>query len=159
MWNVIDEHIGSMGTEFELWRNGENVADLSGIKDGSKQPVMFRKNTEILVGDWLRDERTQAWMYAKDVDHLRGFSGNLEHVEVRYEAEIDYQRRGSTAQMVLALDDIADAIRELGDDEMSPQDRERASESLKSLKGIISGLPQGAAEGIASQVVQRLTGG
>jgi hypothetical protein len=98
-------------------------------------------------------------MYVKEVDHVGSFTGSLDHVQVRYEVEIDYQRHGSALKMVLALDDIADAIWTLNDDEMPKQEKEKARESVKVLKGIFGGLPQGTAEGIASQVAQRLLGG
>lgn len=76
-----------------------------------------------------------------------------------YETQLHYQRQEASKQMIAMLDDISDAVWTLSDKKMPPEKKERFAAAVAVVKDGLRQMPQGAAEGVVSQLTSRLMGG
>jgi hypothetical protein len=123
---MIDRVLKTEGQPFVIQRKGERVGEVPGLKDGGARTVLFLPDVDVVVGDWLEDQKGQTRLFVADVDHLRARGGGPSHIEIRYETRIEYERQESSAQVVAMLADIADAVWTLSDKKMPPEKKERA---------------------------------
>jgi hypothetical protein len=136
-----------------IQRHGKQVSEAAGLKDGKKRSIIFRHNVDVLAGDWLVDTQTEARFFVTDVDHAKDHSGQPVHVRVLYETRLAYERQESISQMVNQLDDIADAIWPLSDEDAPPEKKRVAQVALDEIKNFVRGLPPGAAVEIGSRML------
>jgi hypothetical protein len=57
-----------------IQRHGKQVGEATGLKDGKKHSIIFRRNVDVLEGVWLVDTQTEARFFVIDVDHPNGKS-------------------------------------------------------------------------------------
>lgn len=140
----IDRSLLKSGQPFVIYRGDERVGEVTGIKDGKQRAILFRPYVEILVGDWLKDQRTQSRLVIADVDYVGlSSSGRSSHIRVLYEPWLEYggQKEESATLVIATLDKIAAAVNKLSDKEMAPEKKMRARAAVRELQELFKSLP------------------
>jgi hypothetical protein len=140
--STIDRSLRKRGRPFVIYRGDERVGEVTGLKDGKQRAILFRPYVEILVGDWLKDQRTQSRLVVTDVDHVGlSSSGRSSHIRVFYEPWLEYERQESATQVISMLDEIAEAVSKLSDKKMPPEKKRRAQAAVRELQELLKTLP------------------
>jgi hypothetical protein len=140
--STIDRSLRTIGRPFVIYRGDERVGEVTGLKDGKRRAILFRPYVEIMVGDWLKDQRTQSRLVVADVDNVGlSSSGRSSHIRVLYEPCLEYGWQESATQVIAMLDEIAEAVSKLSDKEMAPEKKRRARAAMRELQELFKSLP------------------
>lgn len=82
------------GTDYTVLRDDEEIAEFKGIKSTDKSKIMFRGESDIKTGDWLRNEVSGEKFFVKDVE-TSTHKGKPLQKNIFYQTEEEHSRAGT----------------------------------------------------------------